>query len=77
MNVSVSRAAREVCLPGSGSVGPAGRQSLLDGIPATEHLRTYPRSAWPAFYRQLGEIARRVHAVRAQVLQVWSARGRW
>lgn len=39
-------------------------QSLLDGIPATEHLRTYPRSAWPVYYRQLGEIARRVHDVR-------------
>ncbi|MGW7363930.1 phosphotransferase family protein [Streptomyces sp. NPDC054841] len=40
-------------------------QSLLDGIPATEHLRTFPRSTWPVFYRQLGEIARRVHAVRS------------
>lgn len=39
-------------------------QTLLDGIPATEHLRTYPRSTWPTYYRQLGEIARRVHAVR-------------
>ncbi|MEL5957563.1 aminoglycoside phosphotransferase family protein [Streptomyces sp. CLV115] len=39
-------------------------QSLLDGIPATEHLRTYPRSTWPVYYRQLGEIARRVHDVR-------------
>lgn len=39
-------------------------QSLLDGIPATEHLRTYPRSVWPVYYRQLGEIARRVHDVR-------------
>lgn len=39
-------------------------QSLRDGIPATEHLRTYPRSAWPVYYRQLGEIARRVHDVR-------------
>ncbi|MFF1630122.1 MULTISPECIES: phosphotransferase family protein [unclassified Streptomyces] len=39
-------------------------QSLLDGIPATEHLRTYPRSTWAVYYRQLGEIARRVHHVR-------------
>lgn len=39
-------------------------QSLLDGIPATEHLRTYPRSTWPTYYRQLGEITQRVHAVR-------------
>lgn len=38
-------------------------QSHLDGIPATEHLRTYPRSAWPVYYRQLGEITRRVHDV--------------
>ena len=39
-------------------------QSLLDGIPATEHLRLCPRSAWPTYYRQLGEIARRVHDIR-------------
>ncbi|GAX58589.1 phosphotransferase family protein [Streptomyces olivochromogenes] len=39
-------------------------QTLLDGIPATEHLRAYPRSMWPVFYRRLGEIARRVHTVR-------------
>lgn len=38
-------------------------QSFLDGVPATEHLRTYPRSLWPVYYRQLGEIARRVHDV--------------
>ncbi|WP_307820634.1 aminoglycoside phosphotransferase family protein [Streptomyces sp. BRB081] len=38
-------------------------QSFLDGVPATEHLRTYPRSVWPVYYRQLGEIARRVHDV--------------
>ncbi|WP_198539515.1 phosphotransferase family protein [Streptomyces graminilatus] len=39
-------------------------QSLLDGVPAAEHLHTYPRSTWPTFYRQLGEIAHRVHTVR-------------
>ncbi|WP_274036236.1 phosphotransferase family protein [Streptomyces sp. MMBL 11-1] len=38
-------------------------QSFLDGVPATEHLRTYPRSLWPVYYRQLGKIARRVHDV--------------
>ncbi|MEU6369943.1 aminoglycoside phosphotransferase family protein [Streptomyces sp. NPDC046931] len=38
-------------------------QTLLDGSPATEHLRTYPRSTWPVYYRQRGEITRRVHMV--------------
>lgn len=33
-------------------------QSFLDGVPATEH-----RSVWPVYYRQLGQIARRVHDV--------------
>lgn len=54
-------------------------QSLLDGIPATEHLRTYPRSAWPVYYRQLGEIARRVHDVRGPFFGpiTGPAYGRW
>ncbi|MFG2440797.1 phosphotransferase family protein [Streptomyces sp. NPDC048508] len=39
-------------------------QSFLDGVPAAEHLRTYPRSVWPVYYQQLGQIARRVHDVR-------------
>lgn len=39
-------------------------QTLLDGIPAAEQLGTYPRSSWPGFFRQLGEVARTVHAVR-------------
>ncbi|MFB9907598.1 phosphotransferase family protein [Allokutzneria oryzae] len=39
-------------------------QTLLDGVPAPERLSDYPRSAWPVFFRQLGEIARTVHAVR-------------
>ena len=38
-------------------------QSFLDGVPATQHLRTYPRSLWPVYYWQLGEIARCVHKV--------------
>lgn len=38
-------------------------QSFLDGVPAPEHLRDYPRTAWPAFFRQMGTIARAVHAV--------------
>ncbi|MEV3999090.1 phosphotransferase family protein [Streptomyces halstedii] len=39
-------------------------QTHLDGVPAPEHLGTYPRSAWPAFFRQMGAIARSVHDVR-------------
>jgi aminoglycoside phosphotransferase (APT) family kinase protein len=39
-------------------------QSFLDGVPGPEGLRAYPRTEWPAFYRQLGTIARDVHAVR-------------
>jgi aminoglycoside phosphotransferase (APT) family kinase protein len=54
-------------------------QSLLDGIPASEHLRTYPRSAWPVYYRQLGEITRRVHDVRGPSFGpiAGPAHGRW
>ncbi|MBZ9644877.1 phosphotransferase family protein [Streptomyces sp. PSKA30] len=54
-------------------------QSLLDGIPATEHLHTYPRSAWPVYYRQLGEITRRVHDVRGPAFGPIAAPayGRW
>ncbi|MEV7465473.1 aminoglycoside phosphotransferase family protein [Streptomyces kronopolitis] len=39
-------------------------QTLLGGIPAAERLGDYPRSTWPGFFRQLGEVARTVHAVR-------------
>ncbi|MFJ5119984.1 phosphotransferase family protein [Kitasatospora sp. NPDC088548] len=39
-------------------------QTHLDGIPAPEHLGTYPRTAWPVFFRQMGAIARSVHDVR-------------
>jgi aminoglycoside phosphotransferase (APT) family kinase protein len=39
-------------------------QTLLDGVPAPERLGDYPRSTWPGFFRQLGEVARTVHAVR-------------
>ncbi|MCB5911076.1 phosphotransferase family protein [Streptomyces pinistramenti] len=39
-------------------------QTHLDGVPAPEHLGTYPRTAWPAFFRQMGTIARSVHDVR-------------
>ncbi|MFD7282650.1 phosphotransferase family protein [Streptomyces sp. NPDC059862] len=39
-------------------------QTFLDGVPAAERLGTYPRSTWPDFFRQLGEVARSIHAVR-------------
>lgn len=39
-------------------------QSFLDGRPAPEHLGSYSRSTWTAMFRQMGEIARDVHAVR-------------
>jgi aminoglycoside phosphotransferase (APT) family kinase protein len=39
-------------------------QTMLDGVPAPEGLAAYPRPAWSAFYRQLGEIARTIHAIR-------------
>ncbi|MFC9755253.1 phosphotransferase family protein [Streptomyces sp. NPDC056921] len=38
-------------------------QTHLDGIPGPEHLGTYPRTAWPRFFRQMGAIARSVHDV--------------
>ncbi|MEU9891851.1 aminoglycoside phosphotransferase family protein [Sphaerisporangium sp. NPDC051011] len=39
-------------------------QTHLDGIPAPERLGTYPRTAWPVFFRQMGAITRSVHGVR-------------
>ncbi|GAA3425882.1 hypothetical protein GCM10018953_30650 [Streptosporangium nondiastaticum] len=39
-------------------------QSLLDGVPAPDRLGAYPRSARPGFFRQMGSIAKAVHAVR-------------
>ncbi|MFF0579813.1 phosphotransferase family protein [Streptosporangium saharense] len=38
-------------------------QTHLDGIPAPEHLGTYPRTAWPTFFRQMGAVTRSVHDV--------------
>ncbi|MFI0742321.1 phosphotransferase family protein [Streptomyces sp. NPDC021100] len=38
-------------------------QSLLDGVPARDRLREYPRSVWSEFFRQLGEITRELHGV--------------
>ncbi|WP_322747721.1 MULTISPECIES: aminoglycoside phosphotransferase family protein [unclassified Frankia] len=39
-------------------------QTLLDGVPAPDRLGDYPRSTWPGYFRQMGAIARDVHAVR-------------
>lgn len=39
-------------------------QTFLDGLPAPEHLGSYPRSSWAGYYRQMGTIAGRVHAIR-------------
>lgn len=39
-------------------------QTLLDGVPAPERLGAYPQTMWPVFFRQLGKIAARIHAVR-------------
>ncbi|MDX3078586.1 aminoglycoside phosphotransferase family protein [Streptomyces sp. MI02-7b] len=41
-------------------------QTLLDGSPASgpRGLIAYPRPAWSTFFRQMGAIAKKVHAVR-------------
>lgn len=39
-------------------------QTCLDGVPAPEQLGTYPRTARPVFFQQMGAIARSVHDVR-------------
>jgi len=39
-------------------------QTHLEGVPAPEHLGTYPRTAWSAFFRQMGAVTRSVHDVR-------------
>jgi hypothetical protein len=33
-------------------------------VPAAERLGASPRTTWPGFLRQLGEVARTIHAVR-------------
>jgi aminoglycoside phosphotransferase (APT) family kinase protein len=38
-------------------------QTLLDGVAAMDGLSRYPRATWPAFFGQLGEIARTIHDV--------------
>ncbi|WP_179023643.1 hypothetical protein [Streptomyces sp. IMTB 2501] len=39
-------------------------QSFLDGTPAPDRLGDYPRTLWPVFFRQMGAIAKPVHATR-------------
>jgi aminoglycoside phosphotransferase (APT) family kinase protein len=39
-------------------------QTVLDGVPAPDGLAAYPRPEWAAFFRQMGAIARDIHAVR-------------
>lgn len=38
-------------------------QTLLDGVPAPDGLAAYPRPEWAPFFRQMGTITRRIHAV--------------
>ena len=39
-------------------------QTLLSGVPAPDGLAAYPRPEWAPFFRQMGTITRRIHAVR-------------
>lgn len=39
-------------------------QSVLPGVPAPQGLAGYDRARWTSFFRQLGEISRRIHDVR-------------
>jgi aminoglycoside phosphotransferase (APT) family kinase protein len=41
-------------------------QTMLDGVPGPEGIGQYPRSQWTSFFRQMGEIARSIHAVRGE-----------
>jgi aminoglycoside phosphotransferase (APT) family kinase protein len=41
-------------------------QTFLDGVAAPERLGDYPRTQWPEYFRQMGAIARQVHAVRGE-----------
>lgn len=38
-------------------------QTMLDGVPAPDGLARYPRAEWASFFRQIGTIARSIHAV--------------
>jgi aminoglycoside phosphotransferase (APT) family kinase protein len=39
-------------------------QTMLEGVPAPNGLAGYPRPQWTSFFRQMGTIARSIHAVR-------------
>jgi aminoglycoside phosphotransferase (APT) family kinase protein len=39
-------------------------QTIVPGIPAREGLEKYPRERWTSFFRDLGAITKRIHAVR-------------
>lgn len=41
-------------------------QTMLDGVPGPEGIGQYPRPQWTSFFRQMGEIARSIHAVRGE-----------
>lgn len=41
-------------------------QTMLEGVPGPEGIGQYPRSQWTSFFRQMGEIARSIHAVRGE-----------
>gem|GEM_PF-934896 len=38
-------------------------QTMLPGIPAPDGLPAYPRPLWGSFFREMGQIARKVHGV--------------
>lgn len=41
-------------------------QTMLDGIPGPEGIGHYHRPQWTSFFRQMGEIAASIHAVRGE-----------
>lgn len=50
-------------------------QTMLDGVPAPEGIGHYPRPQWTSFFRQMGEIAGSIHAVRGE--RFGSVTGPW
>jgi len=41
-------------------------QTMLDGVSGPQGIGQYPRPAWTSFFRQMGTIARSIHAVRGE-----------
>jgi len=41
-------------------------QTIVPGVPAREGLEKYPRERWTSFFRDLGAITKRIHAVRGE-----------